>query len=307
MTNKIRALVLGNCTIYSIAQALEASGLFEVAKGVVFSMSDAERNALASKVNDYDFVVSLEHANWAGPLATTVLRERLSEKLITLPTPFFSGLFPDMAYLKYEKAISRCQSVLGDYHSALILEEIKSGIVDEEIVQRYVSGESFNRLNLNGIWNDSLEELKKRESRTDIKLSDFIERTIENKTIVSQFLTFNHPAEGLINHIATNAIHLITGKWLDKPLITREQHGLNSGVRWPLHPAVAASLSLPFSGDTRFRRPLGLRATAKEEWIEMENFVRQSVTFFAQYKNLDRFEISAPHYLQKYIETKAKQ
>lgn len=303
MVNKIRILVLGNCTSCSIALALKASNLFEsVGTGVVFSMTDAERNAIASKISNYDFVVSLEHANWAGPLATTVLRERLGEKLITLPTPFFSGLFPDMANLNYKGVACYCQPVLDTLHSALILEEVKSGIADDEIVQRYVSGESFNRLNLNGIWNDSLEELKKRESQTDIKLSDFIEKTIEKKTIVSQFLTFNHPAEGLINHIATKAIHLITGKWLDKPL-TREQHALNSGVRWPLHPAVAAHLSLPFSGDTRFRRPIRLRTTAEEGWVEMEEFVRQSVTFFVQYKNLDRFEISTPYYLQKHIET----
>ncbi|MDD3744279.1 MAG: WcbI family polysaccharide biosynthesis putative acetyltransferase [Lentimicrobiaceae bacterium] len=295
---KLKLMVFGNCTAYSIADALRSSGFFEpVSLALVFSMTGAEREVIASNISTYDIVVSLEHAAWAGPLATDALRRDPGKKLITLPTPFFSGLFPDKAYLKYKGAISRSQAVLGDYHSALILEEVKSGIATEKIVKRYVSGESFGRLNVEEIWNESLAELKNRESQTDIGLSDFIEQTIDNGTIAAQFLSFNHPAEGLIDHIARKIVHRTTGKWVNKPLMTRERHGLNAGVKWPLHPAVAARLSLPQPNETRFRRPPALGGG----WIEMDEFARQSIAFFTQDKNPSDFEITTPYYLQKHI------
>lgn len=296
--SKQNIIVLGNCTHWSIGEALRESGFFgAVSSAVLFSMTADERDKLAEQIDDFDIVVSLEHGNWVGPLATSVLRSRLGEKLITLPTPFFSGIHPDMAYLKYGGEIARCAAVMGDYHSALILEEVKSGFSTEDIVRRYVSGESFGRLDVVGIWNDSLAELKEREKNTDIKLSDFIEQSAENGSIEAQFLSFNHPTEGLINHIASQVIQLLTGNSVDKPLMTRERHNLYSGPQWPLHPTVAERLNLPKPANTKFKQP----TTTGGGWIEMDDFVRSAIYFFAENKKIDAFSIMTPTYLKKHI------
>lgn len=294
--SKQNIIVLGNCTHWSIAEALRESGFFgAVSSAVLFSMTADERDKLAEQIDDFDIVVSLEHGDWVGPLATNVLRRRLGEKLITLPTPFFSGIHSDMAYLKYGGEIARCAAVMGDYHSALILEEVKSGFSTEDIVRRYVSGESFDRLDVVGIWNDSLAELKEREKNTDIKLSDFIEQSAENGSIEAQFLSFNHPTEGLINHIASQVIQRLTGYSVDKPLMTLERHNLYSGPQWPLHPAVAERLQLPKPTNKRFKQS----TTTGGGWIEIQDFVRSSVDFFTSSNRFIELNIVTPNYLAK--------
>lgn len=298
MNSKIKILVLGNCTSYSISEGLRESGLFaSVASAVVFSMTTVERESLAASIGEFDFILSLEHAAWAGPLATEALRAQLGERLITLPTPFFSGLHPEKAYLKYGGEISRSQAVMGDYHSALILEEVKSGFDTDKIISRYISGEAFARLNVINIWNESIVELKQREKNNDIVLSDFIEMSVEDGSIERQFLTFNHPAEGLISHIVRQVIQRITGKYIDSPFITADRHCLYGGPRWPLHPYVAAELGLPTPRETRFKRS----EKNGGEWIEAAEFVCLSIDFFLNGKNPKEFKIVTPHYLLQNI------
>lgn len=298
MKKKMKLLVLANCTHHSIGEALKASSLFDfVRTEAVFSLTDTQRQSLAGEIDSFDYVVSLEHAGWAGELESSRLRSRLGGRLITLPAPFFSGLFPDKAYLTYGGSISRCSAALGDYHSALILEEVKSGYGLEDIVQRYASGESFSRIDIIGVWNDSLEELKEREKHNDVCLSDYIEKCVEEGTISDQFLSFNHPREGLINHIARSIIKMLTGKLVETQLLTREMHNLYAGPRWPLHPAVALRLGLPRPIDVRFKRPLA----AGGGWMELDEFVRVSVDFFKRGVVPENFKIVTPHYLRKNI------
>lgn len=290
-----RILVLANCTHYGIAQALRASAAFGyVESAELYSMTPDQRAALADRLGEFDAVVTVEHAEWAGPLATKPLRERLGARLLTLPTPFFSGLTPDMVYLKYRDEIARSAAVLGDYHSALVLAEIQAGVSVDDTVRRYVSGEAFERLDVRAVWQASLDELKTREGTCDITLSDFIEASVADGSIAERFLSFNHPTEGLINHIAHQAIAQLTGRRINSELITRAQHNLYADAYWPMHPTVAEILGLPRPRNDRFKQP---RRMGEAE-LDIADFARLSAEFFLKDGTPEGFSIVTPHYVQ---------
>lgn len=274
-----RVMVLANGTHISLALALRKSGLFSsVESAELYSMPPEKLTTLADHLNEYDFILTIEHGMSFGPLATNTLRQNHGTKVVTLPTPFFSGLMPDMAYVKYRDELARAGSILGDYHSALILAEAKAGLSEGDVVERYVSGQAFERLDIQGVWEDSLTELRSREAETDITLSGFIERRTLEGSIINDFLSFNHPTEHLINHIADSFACLTLDKsTLDRPLLAAE-HNLYLDAYWPIHPKVSETLGLPINPNQKFKAPnrLGGRILSRAE------FARASFYFFTE-------------------------
>lgn len=296
MAGEPSVLVMANCTHHSLALVLRKSGGFATVRSAeLYSMSDLERDELARSLDRYHYVMTLEHGEGFGPLATNALRDRLGDRLLSLPTPFFSGLMPDMAYLRYGDEIARTPAVLGDYHSGLLLEEVRAGFDPEEIVRRYVSGEAFERLDVQGVWDDSLAELKARELNTDIAISPYIERCVAKGTIATQFMSFNHPAEGLINYIARAFLERTVGGAAHMVELTREEHNLYADAFWPLHPVVSERLGLPRSKVVQFKQPARLGGN----YMEMDEFARRSVRFFTEEREPAGFAIATPHYLIK--------
>ena len=113
--------------------ALRESRVFsEVRSAELYSMSGPDREKLAGELAQYDYILTLDHGENFGPLATSVVRKQLGSKVLSLPTPFFSGLMPDMAYLSYANDFARATAVLGDYHSGLIMEEVRAGFLERQ-------------------------------------------------------------------------------------------------------------------------------------------------------------------------------
>lgn len=296
MAGDPNVLVMANCTHHSLALALRKARSFaSVRSAELYSMSEQDRTELAGSLDHYDYVLTLEHGDSFGPLSTNALRDRLGDRLLSLPTPFFSGLMPDMAYLRYGDEIARTPAVLGDYHSGLLLEEVLSGFAPEEIVRRYVSGEAFDRLDVQGVWDDGLAELKARELNTDIAISPYIEQCIDEGTITTQFMSFNHPAEGLINYIARAFLARTVGGGASTDDLIREEHNLYADAFWPLHPVVAERLGLPQSQAVQFKQPARLGGN----YMDMDEFVRRSVRFFTEGREPKSFAIVTPHYIIK--------
>lgn len=291
-------IVLANCTHASLSLALRKSHLFSrVDSAELYSMARDAMSAFADKLADYDHILTIEHGANFGPLSTDELRARYGDKLVSLPTPFFSGLAPDMAYLRYDQDIARTVAVLGDYHSGLILEEIQAGFSKAEVVSRYVTGRSFERLDVEGVWADNISELKAREAKTDIALSTYIEGSAAAGTLAGQFLSFNHPTEGLINFIARDFILKATGIQHDGPLISRAEHNLYADAFWPLHPVVAARLGLPNPGKPVYKQPNRLGGA----FMQIDEFAARSVDFIVQGHDLQKFAIVTPTFLPRRI------
>lgn len=293
------ALVLANCTHRSLMVALTRSGVFSrVESAELYSMDESRRTTLAEDVERFDLILTIEHGENFGQLATARLKERLGSRVYSLPTPFFSGTVPEMAYLSYEGSITRSAAVMGDYHSGLLLAELRAGYSTEQIVGRYVSGTAFERLDVEGIWAASLEELRQREKTAEITLSPFIEEAASRGEIGEQFLSFNHPREDLINHIARSFIQKATGQACSPALLTAQMHNLYADAIWPLHPVVAARLGLPQPTRLTFKQPDRMGGKI----MEMDEFVRRSIAFFTTDKDPEKFRILSPSYLPTRIQ-----
>lgn len=292
------AIVLANCTHLSLALALRKSGAFSSVESLeLYSLPQDQREARAEALGGYDFIVTLLHGPDFGPLSTAALKERFGDRVLTLPTPFFSGLTPDMSYLKHGGAIARAEGILGDYHSGLLLAEFQDGRAPDTIVDRYESGRSFDRLDVEGVWADSLAELKRREADADLQISDYIEARAESGRIGEDFLSFNHPTEGLINHIAGAVLARALGSAARLHPISSDEHNLYRDAFWPIHPVVAERLGLPRPAEVLFKAPARLGA----ERFSIRDFAERSVAFFAEGSKNGAFEIATPWYLKNRI------
>lgn len=293
-----KVIVLANCTHASIAMALRISKFFSIVDSAeLYSMARERFEAFSKQLRRYDYILTIEHGAAFGPLATSALRAQLSEKVISLPTPFFSGLTPDMAYLKYDNDIARTEAVLGDYHSALILEDLRSGYSKQETIDRYTSGASFERLDVEGVWSDNLSELRSREAEADISISSYIEKCALSGTISREFLSFNHPKEGLINHIARSFIQKVFQIDFTGNLLKREDHNLYSDAFWPMHPVVGERLGLPKSDFDLYKQPKRIGGA----YLSISEFAQRSVNFLSNDKDLTKFAIVTPAFLPSRI------
>lgn len=295
MANHANVIVLSNCTHAGIRLGLINSGIFADVQSVpVFSRAAEDLSALCDSCAKFDYILTVHHGNEYGPISTDALRSRFGSKVVCFPTPFFSGLCPDMAYLKSGTEISRANSVMGDYHSALILAEFKAGLSGDQVVSRYDSGSAFDSLDVKGIWTDNIAELKRRENSTELSISDFISEMIADGSVLNAFLSFNHPTERVINHLVRSFIRAIGAQSHGTNFLSREEHDLYKDAYWPVHPAVSEILGLPVSPDQNYKTPdrLGGKRMTRAE------FARASVDFFVDSGLTDKLEIVTPGYLK---------
>lgn len=284
--------VLANCTHASIAATLRQCELFgKVQSFELYSLAPDLRSQVADELAGFDHILTIEHGESFLELSTAALRERFTSKVYSLPTPFFSGWQPDMAYLTNRGAFSDANHILGDYHSGLILAECQAGLSEQEVVERYVNGEAFERIDLQKIWNDSLSELRTREAQTDLRISDYIEAHSGGSQV---FMSFNHPTEGLIRHIVQEFVNRVLGRVHTIAPLPIGQHNLYQDAFWPVHPVVANALNLKPSINQMFKSPNRFGA----EWFSIEEFARRSYRFFSIDNAPDNLAVLTPSYLQ---------
>jgi Polysaccharide biosynthesis enzyme WcbI len=291
-------VVLANCTHVSLALVLQKSGLFSKVDSLeVYSVSEENRQQEAEKIATADIILTIEHGESFGPLSTKALQQSNPGKVFSLPTPFFSGTIPDMSYLVRDGQISRAPALMGDYHSALLMKECQSGFSETDIINRYETGESFHRVDVKGIWDDNLRELKSREVGTNISISDYIESKTAEGEIGEVFLSFNHPKEGLINHIAQSFIKITFGANIEISPLSMTEHNLYHDALWPLHPVVAEILGLPQPSLPVYKTPDRLGGKR----ISIREFATCSCRFFNDGEAATEFNIVTPSYLNRRI------
>lgn len=290
-----KLIVLANCTHVSLALVLRKSGLFSQVDSLeVYSVPEEDRLREAENLAPADMILTIEHGEGFGPLSTAALQQRYPGRVFSLPTPFFSGTIPDMAYLVRDGVISRAPAVMGDYHSALLLMECQSGYSEADIVTRYESGEAFRRMDVKGVWDDNLRELKSRELSTSITLSDYIQSRAADGKVGEDFLSFNHPREGLVNHIARSFAKAALGPKAEIPELPASEHNLYQDALWPLHPVVAEILGLPLPQPPVYKTPDRLGG----ERIGIREFATRSCRFFNEGDASSEFKIVTPTYLR---------
>ena len=287
-------VVLANCIHVSLSLVLRKSGLFSAVDSLeVYSVPEKDRQREAEKLAAADLILTIEHGEAFGPFSTAALQKAYPGRIFSLPTPFFSGTVPDMAYLSRGGIISRAPAIMGDYHSALLLMECQSGYSEVDIVDRYESGESFRRLDVKGVWDDNMRELKSRELNTSFRISDYIESRAAERKVAEDFLSFNHPREGLVNHIARSFAKLALGPKADIPELPACEHNLYQDALWPVHPVVSEILGLAVAQPPVYKTPDRLGG----ERLAIREFASRSCRFLNEGDACGEFQIVTPRYL----------
>jgi Polysaccharide biosynthesis enzyme WcbI len=288
--------VLGNCTHVSLVETVKLNQLFERAESFeVYTIPHDQRSETAASLAEFECILTLTHGKNFGALATENLKSAYPGKVISVPTPFFSGAQPDMAYIKRGGAIDRAQNILGDYHSALILKDCANGKSREEVISRYATGIAFDEIDVHAIWNDALNELEQRELSADIKLSEFIhDYGLEEQL----FITFNHPREMVIRYIVEQFVELVNGTKKQLKSLNPEYHNLYQNVWWPTHPTVAKALGARNHDKFPAFKQANTDGNARFGW---EEFAALSYDYFHSNGDPSEFSIVTPAYLNARI------
>lgn len=193
----MKVAIVGNCQARPVASFMQAMApsLHTLPVTVIHLSNANQANAELEVLDQADIVFS----QWvsddypATHLATSRLRERYQEKLVTWPNLFFTGNCPELTYITH--AEGRINGPLDAYHNRFLFEVWSEGVSVENARARL--GEKYTECaeQILASVQTSLLTLEQRDSDCDIQMLDIIAANWKNTRL---FFTFNHPSNTLL-------------------------------------------------------------------------------------------------------------
>ena len=194
-------VVLGNCQARPLAELLKAArpkiNLLEV--GVVHLLRADQEKSYIETFQKADFIIAQQVAdNYPCHFVRTgFLKGLFPDKVIAWMNLYYSGYNPELYYVR---TLNRKPLLgpMGEYHIKTIFNAWAQGGTEAECL-RQCNDYDFNKNMYQGVAEKSLNELRVRESVTDIKIACFIQERLKVNRL---FFTMNHPASLLIQETA---------------------------------------------------------------------------------------------------------
>ena len=183
---------------------------------------------------------------YSPKLSSKYLLNELREgcKTICIPNIYFAGYFPNNKKYGINPCVDKAKFGNGliPYQDILEDELLKGSSLNK--VYRKVT--DINSINPSDIWRNfqnSLDELKKREVQCDIKVVDYIEENYQREKL---FYAVNHPSNSMLKY----AIEQILEQLFDKKIVINmdDVEPLNI-VEEIIYPGVKETLKLQFTAD----------------------------------------------------------
>lgn len=193
---KINVVIVGNCQARPIAKLVQdLNPAIEVtAIAIVHLLKTEQFNEYKLFFEQADLIISQLVAD-SYPcqfVQTNYLKERYGSKVISIVNLYFSGYTPDWFYIRIP-GHGPLRGPMGDYHNKTIFEAWQSG-QNVQIAAERLDDKIYNKKYIKEI-DLSLSNLKKREQKVDVFISDYIEKNYKKKRL---FYTFNHPTMSLL-------------------------------------------------------------------------------------------------------------
>lgn len=189
--------VVGNCQAAHIGTIMSALSqqINIVGATTVHELNNEAAQRFKPVLDSADIIVSqpISDSYPVEFVRSNHLKEEYGSKIITMPNIFYRGYGAELIGIKDSNG-KKVEGILGDYHNSIVLYAYQQGISADATVALF-SDVEYYREAFKNVSTDSLEELKKRERFTDIKISDFIE---DNLQVTRLFHTFNHPSSQLL-------------------------------------------------------------------------------------------------------------
>jgi len=216
MINKIRIAVVGNCQARPLAHTLASTGdnVEITGVGVVHLLNDAEEPNYKTIFENSDLIFAQQvAANYPCKFVRTEnMKSVYGDKVKIWPNLYYAGYNPELTYLRDELR-RPLGGPLGDYHIRTVHDAWLAGLGVAEAVSRHLD-DNYNESKYANVPEESLQELRRREQQSDIRIVDWIAERLWSQRL---FFTFNHPAQILIARLALLLMRTCGINGLEKP------------------------------------------------------------------------------------------
>lgn len=243
--------IVGNCNAPVLANCLRAGSNAWVrwVADVTGRGSPAFDAALAAMEDGLaGDVISVPFGADHPDLFTSRLRALSPGRFHLMTNIHFTGLHPDITY--FGAFGQRVHSPAGEYNSRIVLLCFLQGMSERDCLARF-NARTYETLGYFRAWEESAEELRRRDQAMDITFSDaFLEITRQELTLYSM----NHPTSVAI---ASQAERIAEALGLGGRFAPDAFHNpLAEQVRWPIYPEIREAHRLRYETGFRFGPPL---------------------------------------------------
>lgn len=255
-------IIYGNCVAEVIGIILQENPHFTKQHDIVFSkpvylMTELDSKAVVELAKTADLIIH-QPINGYNPTSDTILSIARNAKAISYPVPYFDGYFPDITYLRDADGKKILHEPI-DYHSKIILAAFDAKWDVTSTARLFTQNELFKPEFVLKNVDNGLAELARRESRLDVKITDFIKEHYTKKQL---FYSVNHPTSELLFFMIDSILNI-----LDLPQSNENSRDKFSHVfdviQWPITASIAKILELEFSAKVALGEPLTM-----EEFVE---------------------------------------
>lgn len=281
--NKQRILLISNCQVQPLKH-----GLANVCRDIeidiipVHVIAPGKRAEVFSKYvankATYTCVLSVALSDEFGPLASSVIKNSFAPlPVLSIANIYFDGTLPDICYVGGLNA--RVPGPISEYHSRIAVLGYLMGLPVETTVRMYCDA-VYRHLGYYDSFQQSLDEMARRDAETDIPLGDLLETKVREGNC---FLSHNHPTSLIMAAYINKVGDVLVQRGLAEPsgLKLSQETFINflaQSVIFPVYPEIAAHHGLPYETSYVFRT-----ATVGDEpskTIALEDFVRAEYRAF---------------------------
>lgn len=197
MNKPLSIAVVGNCQARPFAEIIKSlvPNVDIAGVAIVHLLRDDDEAAYANIFKSADLILAqLVSDNYPCTFVRNVnLKTKYGERVRIWPNLYFEGYNPELCYIR-NQARKQLGGPLGDYHSKTIVQAWRRGLSVSDAIQLH-HDYNYNMATYGDVPNNSLQELRNREVRTDVQIVDWICDHLWQQRL---FFTFNHPAKSLL-------------------------------------------------------------------------------------------------------------
>lgn len=211
-----KLIVLGNCVAERLALLLEGllkdqarccpslKDNWEVVTIPPINMLPVEVENVAHKAMECDCIFSQPLFNF-GPCNTSILRQKLGDKLHLFSAPNFEAYFPDVMDIRpYPENVNYDPPL--EWHSKIIIKAKAAGIDPQEMDKLYPNHSLFKTRSIQQAIERSIDIYIRRDKDVEIGSLDFVKDHYASEPL---FYTWNHPGESLLKHLLEGMLKIL--------------------------------------------------------------------------------------------------
>lgn len=202
----MKIVLIGNCQIEPLRKILGLllPGVELPVLPAVHQITPAFHGQVEASLANADWVVGqlVADSYQVEQVRTDMLRERFGERLVVWPNLYFSSYAPEYDVIHDAEHLN-FTGPLFDYHSEKIVLAFLKGMSVEHTVRFISEPSAFDERRYGRSVENNFAELRKREMKADVAISDHIERVFASRRL---FFIMNHPTASVLIELAMRII-----------------------------------------------------------------------------------------------------